>query len=229
LSSVGYELLLAFFLMVLLPLVIAGFIASWMMTHEERQTLEQTWEGWALKRSREYVPAYGEWPNRTSPNVRWQGDDFSFSLSARGKEGGARTRLVAWPRGRLLGDFTVVSRTSAAASTRRSSIDVEIEDEFFASAFVVTAERPSGIAGRVLDDDARRALLGFWQRDDVRLLYRHGRLTLEWPGRESNQARLDEAERVLCELARRVDVAFLAVAGSKRPVTNGYDDDVRQQ
>jgi hypothetical protein len=26
-----------------------------------------------------------------------------------------------------------------------------------------------------------------------------------------------------------VDVAFLAVAGSKRPVTNGYDDDVRQQ
>jgi hypothetical protein len=60
----------------------------------------------------------------------------------------------------------------------------------------------------VLDAGARRALLGFRQHDDVALTYRRGKLILEWPGRESNDARLDEAARVIRELARGVDDAF---------------------
>jgi hypothetical protein len=52
-------------------------------------------------------------------------------------------------------------------------------------------------------------LLGFWQRDEVVLTHRRGKLILEWPGRESNDARIDEAERVLRELVRAVDETFL--------------------
>lgn len=197
----GYEILVALFMTVLLPLVVLGFVAFWAMTSRERAFIEDSWRSYAVARHREYVPARGEWPNRTSPSVRWTADDLRLELSVVGAEASARTRLVAWPRGKLLGTFTV------GPKSRHRRGDGGISDAAFHSAFSV-AERPQGLAARVLDDRARRALLGFWQRDDVVLTYRRGKLILEWPGRESNDARLDEASRVIRELARGVDDAF---------------------
>ncbi len=197
----GYEILVALFMTVIVPLVVLGFIAFWAMTNRERAIIEDTWRSYALARHREYVPARGEWPNRTSPSVRWSSDDLRIELSVVGAEANARTRLVAWPRGKLLGNFVVGQKDRHRGGTGG------ITDLAFQSTFSVT-ERPHGLAARVLDDRARRALLGFWQHDDVVLTYRRGKLILDWPGRESNDARLDEATRVIRELARGVDDAF---------------------
>ena len=197
----GYEILVALFMTVLAPAVVLGFIAFWAMTNRERAFIEDSWRSYAALRHREYVPARGEWPNRTSPSVRWLAGELRLELSVVGAEAHARTRLCAWPRGKLLGGFTV------GPKNRHRGGSGGITDAAFLSAFGVT-ESPRGLAARVLDDRARRALLGFWQRDDVVLTYRRGKLILEWPGRESNDARLDEAARVIRELARGVDDAF---------------------
>lgn len=198
----GYEILAAFVGVVLLPLVLLGFIAFWAMTARERRAIEDGWETYAARRQREYVPARGEWPNRTSPSVRWKANDVRYELSVVGVEGNARTRLVAWPHESLLGRFVIGSKNRVKNDGAK-----DLDDAFFQAAFAVS-ERPAGIAARALDAAARKALLGFWQRDDIVLGYRRGKLILEWPGRESNEARIDEAERVLGELARSVDEAF---------------------
>lgn len=197
----GYEILVALFMTVLLPLVVLGFIVFWAMTSRERAFIEDTWRSYAFTRHREYIPARGEWPNRTSPSVRWSAEDVRLELSVVGAESNARTRLVAWPRAKLLGTFTVAPKSRLRGGTGG------ISDVAFQSAFAVT-ERPNGLAARVLDEQARRALLGFGQHDDVVLTYRRGKLILDWAGRESNDARLDEAARVIRELARGVDQAF---------------------
>jgi hypothetical protein len=188
----GYELLVAFFCTVLLPLVVLGFVVFWTMNHRERAEVEDTWESYAAGRAREYLPARGEWPNRTLPAVRWKAGDLRFELSTVGAEAGARTRLAVWPRGRLVGGFVVRPAPGGAVD--------------------VSESKPAGIADAVLDASARRALLGFWQHDAVVLRYGRGRLALEWPGREQNAARIDEAVVVVTALAHAVDAAFLARA-----------------
>jgi hypothetical protein len=206
----GYDLLGVLLFAVLVPLVILGFVAFWVMTNHERAFIEETWETYAAARDREYVPARGDWPNRTSPSVRWRREDIDFALTVVGAEAQARTRMVAWPRNRLLGTFVV------RAGTKGGEENAGIGDAVFSQTFALS-ERPAGLAKRVLDDAARRALLGFRQRDNVALSYRRGRLILEWPGRESNDARLDEAERVVGELVRGVEAAFLG--GTPRAAT----------
>ena len=180
----GYEILVGLFMTVLVPLVILGFVAFWAMIGRERTIIEDSWRSYAHARHREYVPARGEWPNRTSPSVRWLDDDVRLQLVVIGAEANARTRIVAWPRGKLLGDFVVQQRH------RRNEGSAGIRDAAFENVFAVTS-RPQTLAARVLDARARRALLGFGQHDDILLTYRRGKLILEWPGRESNDARLD--------------------------------------
>lgn len=191
----GYEILVALFLAVIVPLTILGFVVFWAMTHQERRVLEDTWRSFADRRGRQYVAAKGEWPNRSSPVVRWDG----FELSVEGVEGGARTRLAARVAERLsgIGEFTVQS------SRRQPKQRVITGDPFFDQAFTITSERPRRASLRILDDEGvRRALLGFWQRDEIELRFTRGRLTLTWPGREANESRIDEAERALSIAAR---------------------------
>lgn len=186
----GYDLIAAVFFVALTPLVILGFIAFWFMTHRERAELEDTWEHYAAARTREYFPARGEWPNRLSPGVRWTHGNVTYQLTAVGIEAGARTRISAKPHGRLLGSFAL---------------------RFDGERLAIT-EQPAGLAERVLASKARRALLSFRQYDDVTLTYRRGRLTLEWPGRESNFPRLDEASAVLQTFVEAVDESFSAAS-----------------
>ncbi len=189
----GYELLGAFITFILLPIVIGCFIVFWRMTNQARDELEGFFRSLAARRDREFCPAEGEWPNRTSASVMWTNGDVRFRLDSVGKEGGAKTRLVVWPRSKLLGTL-VVSATSGGGR--------------FENSFSVHA-RPRGFGARILDDRAKKALLAFRQGDDVRVAYRRGRLVLVWPGRETNEARIDEAERVLVELVRAIDASFV--------------------
>ncbi len=201
----GWEILLALFLVVLAPLTVLGFIAFWALVSRERAHIEEAWQTYAARHDREYVPARGEWPNRTSPSIRWVDQDLRFQLFVVGVEANARTRLVVWPSGKLLGSFVVRPRRGREDERLGSG------DAAFESAFVVST-RPAGLALRVLSERARRALLGFWQRDDVVLTYRRGKLILEWPGREFNDARIDEAVRVMRSLANGVEDAFRSTA-----------------
>ena len=65
----GYDLLAAIGFVLLTPCVVLGFIAFWWMTNNERRVLEDEWRAFAEKHERDYEPAEGEWPNRTSPTV----------------------------------------------------------------------------------------------------------------------------------------------------------------
>ncbi|MFO0737599.1 MAG: hypothetical protein U0270_17030 [Labilithrix sp.] len=186
----GYDLFGGLFFAALTPLVILGFVVFWVMTNREREYIEDNWETYAARRGREYFPARGEWPNRTSPGVRWVTEHVVYELTAVGVEAGARTRITGRPRERLLGSFTAR----------------------FEGVSLVVNETHEGLADRVLDGAARRALVGFRQHDDVTVRYRRGRIALEWPGRESNDARLDEAARVAGVLVGAVDDAFHVTA-----------------
>ena len=188
----GYEILAAFIGFVLFPIVLAGFVAFWRLTNQARSELEDSFRRLADRRGREYIEADGEWPNRTSARVAWTNDGVRFRLDSVGKEGGARTRLVAWPTGKLLGTLIVSAKNGGGR---------------FEHSFNVQA-RPRDFEQRLLDERVKKELLAFRQGDDVRLAYRRGRLVLTWPGRETNEARIDEAERVLCDLVRAVDDAF---------------------
>jgi len=209
----GYELLVAFFLSVTLPLTVLGFIAFWAMNHNERLDLEDTWESFARRRNRDYVPARGDWPNRTSPAVRWEQNARSFELKVRGVESGARTSVSTAPRERLLGDFTLRSSSSSSSSPRNKT-----NDPFFDAAFAITHERPRHVALRVFGENkpVRQALLSFWLHDDVELRYKRGRLFLEWPGRESNEHRIDNAEQTLTIIAAAIEAEFEAASSVNR-------------
>lgn len=169
----GYDLLAAIGFLLLTPLVIAGFVAFWMLTHHERTALEDDWRALAERRDRTYEEAEGEWPNRTSPAVTWTDDGVPYRLECRGREARVWTRLYAWPDAKVLG--------VVGARTREGRI-------------AVTSIR---VARGVLTPELSRRLLAFSQRQEVTFSYRRGRLLLEWPGRESNDARIDEAARVL--------------------------------
>jgi hypothetical protein len=198
--------------------VMLGFVAFWRLTNRERAALEEHWRGYAARRGLEYLEAAGDWPNRSSPAVEWTRGAVRFRLGSLGKEARARTRLVAWPRAKLLGALAIGTSPGGTDGTG----DLGIDDKFFTDAFRVR-EQPRGFAARVLDRPARVALLSFRQGDDVSLVYRRGRLVLEWPGREWNDARIDEAERVLADLVRAVEDAFHGrqekASGPEAPLT----------
>lgn len=186
----GHELLMAFGIFIATPVVVSGFIAFWMMTNHERQALEDHWRAFAEKRAREYEPAEGEWPNRTSPAVTWMADGVRYRLEARGKEGGALTRLVAWPDVKVLG-----------------VVQVKVDDGRIAFTRVRVAQR-------LLTHEVRRRLLGFSQGQPVAFSFRRGRLLIEWAGRETNDPRIDEAEQVLAVAVRALRDAFVSAAAA---------------
>jgi len=194
---VGYDLLAAAFFVLLTPIVLVGFVAFWVVTARDREEHGAFLEGYARARGLAFLPAAGEWPNRTSAAVEWSEGGVRMRLSVLGREARAKTRLTIRPRSTLLGALVATP-------------DVETR------AFVRTLrERPAKFGERILDERVTRALLGFCQRDRVVLTYRRGRVLLDWPGRETNDARLDQARLVASEIARAVDAKFRAAAAAR--------------
>ena len=174
------------------PVVIAGFIVFWIVNARDHEELAAIWRVYARKRGLELVPPEGEWPNRTAPVLLWSDELAELRITTVGKEAAVRTRLVIRPRSTLLGTLALVVAEAGA--------DAELR------------ERPAGFRHRIVTDDVRRMLLGFRQRDRVIVRYRRGRIIVEWPGGERNDARLDEARRLGEAMAKAVDREFRATA-----------------
>ena len=180
----GYDLFGAIGFAIITPLVIAGFIAFWILTNHERKQLEDTWRVFAAARGRDYEEATGEWPNRTSPAVQWHAEDVTYRLESRGREARAFTRLVARPTASVLG---LVRIRADHGHIARASVRIAHS--------LVTAE-------------LEKRLMAFSHGDSVLFTYRRGRFVLEWPGREENDARIAEGKRVLDAAVDAVRAAF---------------------
>jgi hypothetical protein len=186
----GYDLLAGIGFLILAPLVTLGFAAFWLLTNHERIVLEDEWRAFAERRERDYEPAEGEWPNRTSPAIAWTTDGVRFRLESRGKEADVLTRLLAWPDVKILG-----------------VVKVKVDDGRISWSRVRVAQR-------LFTHEVRRRLLGFSQGQPIAFSYRKGRLLVEWAGRETNDARIDEAEQVLAVAVRALREAFIAAAAA---------------
>lgn len=190
---VGYDLLVAIAVVVLSPLVAVGFIVFWAMNAHDHEELASVWRGYAKKRGLDFIEPEGDWPNRTAPSIMWTSDVATLRITSVGREATVRTRLVVRPRGTLLGTLAMSIAAGGAGEVERR-------------------ERPAGFAQRVVTEDVRRMLLGFRQRDRVTVRYKRGRITVEWPGGERNDARIDEARRLGEAMARSIDDEFRATA-----------------
>jgi hypothetical protein len=195
---VGYDLLASVFFVFLTPVVIAGFCVFWMVNARDHEALASTWRAYARVRGLDFVAPEGEWPNRSSAAVAWKSGEAELRFTTVGREARIRTRLTVKPRETLLGSVVWVC------------------DEAFAGR-IRTEERPPGFAQRIVSAGVQRALLGLRQRDRVTLSYRRGRVTIEWPGGELNDARLDDARRLGEEVARAIAEEFRATARVARP------------
>jgi hypothetical protein len=193
---VGYDLLAAVLFVAITPFVIVGFILFWIVNARDHEELAKLWRAYAGARGVDFAAPEGEWPNRTAPAIAWADDVARFRISTVGREAKVRTRLTIRPRAALLGTLaTAIEGGGAIAQLpeRRH-------------------ERPAGFADRLLTSRVMRLLLAFRQHDRIVVTYRRGRFTLEWPGGERNDARLDEARRVGEEIARAIDDEFRATA-----------------
>ena len=197
-KEVGYDLLAAIFFVLMTPVVIAGFCVFWLVNARDHEQIAQCWRTYARSRGFDFVPPDGEWPNRTSAAVVWKSGDAELRLTTVGREARVRTRLTVKPRATLLGSlFWVCDEASAG--------------------FVRLQERPAGLAARIVRQRVQRALLALRQRDRVTLRYRRGRITIEWPGGELNDARLDDARRLGEEAAQAIADEFQAPALIRKP------------
>jgi hypothetical protein len=183
----GYDLLAAIGFAILLPAVVLGFVGFWALTHRERQGVEDSWRDYAARRGLAFREAEGDWPNRSSPSLEWTLGTTRFRLLTMGREARAHTRLVVEPAEKILGTLVVVASAAPALRVRAT---------------------PAVLEARLLDDAVRRALLAFKQLGAVSLAYRRGRVVIEWRGRETREARLDEARALGEAVARAVEAGF---------------------
>jgi hypothetical protein len=199
---VGYDLLAAVFFVTITPLVIAGFVLFWVVNAKDHEELASTWKAFARTRGLELVAPEGEWPNRTAPALAWTAERAELRITAVGREARVRTRLTVRPRGSLLGTMAMELPAHGTEPAQLS-------------------ERPANFAQRLLTDRVMRLLLGFRQHERVVVAYRRGRVVVEWPGGERNDARLDEAMRLGAEIARTLDDEFRATetrgAAARKP------------
>jgi hypothetical protein len=194
---VGYDLLGAIFVLAMTPVVILGFVVFWMVNARDHDELASSWRSYARQRGFDFEEPEGDWPNRSAPSIAWRDEDTGAGLriTSIGREARVRTRLIVHPTSTLLGMMAVSISEGGALHIR---------------------QQPSTFAQRILTSEVKRMLLGFRQRQRVTISYRRGRLTIEWPGGELNDARLDEARRMGLDIARAIDGEFRA-SSVRRP------------
>lgn len=190
----GYDLLAAIFFVFLTPFVVLGFIVFWILNARDHEELAQAWRTYARRRGLEFVEPEGEWPNRTSPAILWSEGGANVRLTAIGREARVRTRLVVRPRSALLG-MAVLSLDESGARVHER-------------------EHPAGFAKRISNATVVRSLHALHQRDRITLAYRRGRVTLEWPGGEQSDSRLDDARSIAAEVVATIEAEFRAPAAA---------------
>ena len=175
----GYDLIVAACFVLLTPVVIAGFIVFWIVNAQDHAVVAKAWSAYARSRGLRFVAPAGEWPNRTPPSVRWETSGAELRITTVGKEATVHTRVVVRPRAAPLGQLIWVC-----------------DDDRIA-----VRERPAGFKERMVSDRVERALHALRQRDKVSLSYRRGKVIVDFPGGELNDARLDAARTLGDEIA----------------------------
>jgi hypothetical protein len=174
---------LLFSIVFVTPVVSLVFIGFYWSRTRDHDRLTSAWEAYARRRGHRFEAPSGAWPNRTFPSIAWTEESDAFRIAAHGAEKAATTRVIGRPSVAVVGELTVA----------RSAEERKDGGRPFAAGLVVW-DQPDGFAERVLTPEVKRALLGF---DAKALSYRRGEVSLEWPGGEQNDARLDEASAVV--------------------------------
>jgi hypothetical protein len=187
-----------FMVVVVTPFVGLAFAGLYWSRARDRERLAEVWRSYARGRGLAFGAPSGEWPNRTSPSIRWTEDGVAYRIEARGAETSVGTRVVARPTVAIFGEL-FVTRPDGEAAPREGA-------EPLGSRLIVRTH-PADLAARVLTDDVKRALLGF-DLGSLSLVYRRGEVSLGWAGGEENDARLDEASAVVRRVIRALAVAY---------------------
>lgn len=194
----GPEVPIILFIGVIGPLVFAALVVSWWLTSLKRDRVESAWAVYAARRGMAFVPAAGEWPNRTAPLVHWSEGRAQYRIEARGAEDFVLTGVVARPSVAVFGKLTVRPpgpRSARVALTGDPLIDTRFE----------VLAQPRELAPQVLTVAVTRALLGFDFGSRGSLSYERGDVKLWWAGGEENGARLDEARGVVRQVVQALD------------------------
>ena len=201
-------------LVVVTPFVGLAYAGYYWSGARSRERLADAWQSYARGRGLAFGAPSGEWPNRTSPSIRWTEDGVAYRIEARGREAGLSTHVIARPEVAVFGEL-FVTRPDGEAAQKAGSEPL--------GGRLVVRTHPAGLAGRVLTDDVKRALLGF-DLGSLSLVYRRGEVTLGWAGGEENDARLDEASALVRRVVGALGLAYGAVA-SEAPVAAGLRQD----
>jgi hypothetical protein len=176
---------------VIAPMFLLGFVLHWRLTHLDRNRLDEVWGAYARRRGLEFVPAAGQWPNRSAPRIEWREREARYRIEARGAEALAWTGVVV--RLGVDGEGELTLRRGGKKDGPAAT------DDPLLSSYLIQAD-PADLAGRVLTADVKRALLGFDIGPRGTLTVQGGEVKLFWAGAEENDSRLDEA----CDVVRRV-------------------------
>lgn len=201
----GYDLVLGILYVLLAPFVFGGFVLVYVHGHRKRRALEEVWRAQAERRGRGFVASSGQWPERTSPRVEWTEAGLAFRLEMVSLGRVVHTRLLVVPDGTFAGRVYV--GPEGAGPPGLEPVGSATNDRRFSSVFAARA-RPVALGEALLDADVRNALVTFRQGAAVSLRYRKGQLVLLWPGVETNEARVDEAVRLLVASAARLTRTF---------------------
>lgn len=187
-----------FMVVVVTPIVGLAFAGLYWSRARDRERLAGVWQSYARARGLAFGAPTGDWPNRTPPIIRWSEDGVAYRIEARGAEAKVTTCVIARPAVAAFGEL-LVTRPDGEAALKEGA-------EPLGSRLVVSTH-PAGLAGRVLTDPVKRALLGF-DLGSLSLIYRRGEVSLRWEGGEENDARLDEASRVVRRVVDALAVAY---------------------
>ncbi len=187
-----------FMVVVVTPFVGLAFAGFYWSRARDRERLAGVWQSYARGRGLAFGAPSGEWPNRTSPSIRWTEDGIAYRIEARGAETNVSTRVVARPAVAIFGEL-FVTRPDGEAALREGAAPL--------GSRLIVRTHPAGLAARVLTDDVKRALLGF-DLGSLSLVYRRGEVSLGWAGGEENDARLDEATAVVRRVIHALAVAY---------------------
>ena len=194
------DLIFLFVLMGVTILATITVIVRANMQRQERRDTDRTWDGFARSRlAATPAPARRESPTAaTEPSEIAQMGKLPthepVRLLALGKEGVRYTVMEAQLSDALCA--RLVCTTEKARTTSKIKTGVVAITPMFDQVFR-TETSPAGLARTTLTTEMQRRLVAFSMGQPLRFAYDRGWVSLKWPGHEKNDARLDEALRLL--------------------------------
>ena len=196
----GYDILAIALLLLSVTGGILFIVARDRLRRRDEADVSSVWAEYARARGFTFVPAEGEWPNRSVPRLVSASGDLQVVLVREGEL--VVTRMELRPAESLLGRIHITTGESSANLPA-----VVLADDLLDPALSVFS-KPPHLAESVITKDVARALSGFRMGGALSFEYERGRIVLEWHGGERNGPRLDEANGVLSAMNAAMSSAF---------------------